>query len=659
MRNAKFILFFIPLIVFISCSPQNSKIIVAEYGNNKVYMDDFEKAYAKNSGGFVKTKTDSLESLQKFLDLFVTYKMKLRNAEVRGYTTDADMQKELRDYKINIGSTLFLEEELYEPNIRKLYERRKTEFRASHIFLIPDSTMNEEKIVELGNQLIQRIQKGEDFAALAKQYSKDTYTKNKGGDVYYFTAGQINSPQIEDAVYNTEPGKIYPRLVNSGFGYHIIKLTDKKTRRPSIRAEHILIRFSDSTGTDTAKALRQIQEIEQKIKNGADFGEMAFKYSQDKGSAVQRGDLGFFGRSRMVKEFDEAAFNLKKGEVSPIVKTQFGFHLIRLVDESSYPTYQEEKDELKEIYRRVRYKLDFEKLVEKLKAEFNYLLNRETFNIVLSKSDTVKVGPGYWTGKLKKEIGEKEIFKINNKSFSVDSLFSFLIKKGLFFNRTLDSKILNDGVNQYAGDLLVREKALVYDKVNPEFAKLMEEYESGIYLFKILDEEVWSKLLIDSAKVKSFYEQTKQNYKWKERVEFKEIYNQKDSLINSCYALAVSGYNYDTLVVRFNQRTGYENKPGYYGLVDTDFNELAKRANALKNIGDVSKPFQFDDGWSIVKLVKREPARLKTFDEAKAEIVSILQDKESKRLEDEYINKLKSIYRPKVYYDELVKALKK
>ncbi|MEW6701308.1 MAG: peptidylprolyl isomerase, partial [Bacteroidota bacterium] len=167
------------------------------------------------------------------------------------------------------------------------------------------------------------------------------------------------------------------------------------------------------------------------------------------------------------------------------------------------------------------------------------------------------------------------------------------------------------------------------------------------------------KLLIDSAKVKSFYEQTKQNYKWKDRVEFKEIYNQKDSLINSCYALAVSGYNYDTLVVRFNQRTGYENKPGYYGLVDTDFNELAKQADALKNIGDVSKPFQFDDGWSIVKLVKREPARLKTFEEAKAEVTSIVQDQESKRLEEEYINKLKSIYRPKVYYDELAKVFKK
>ncbi|MEW6702167.1 MAG: peptidylprolyl isomerase, partial [Bacteroidota bacterium] len=463
MRNAKFILFFIPLIVFVSCAPQNSKIVVAEYGNYKIYMDDFEKAYARNpgeAGKFVKTKTDSLESLKKFLDLFVTYKMKLRNAEVRGYTTDADMQKELRDYKINIGTTLFLEDALYEPNIRQLYERRKTELRASHIFLTPDSTMNEKEIVEFGNQLIQRIQKGEDFAALAKQYSKDTYTKDKGGDVYFFTAGQINSPQLEDAVYNTEPGKIYPQLVNSGFGYHIIKLTDKRTRRPSIRAEHILIRFSDSTGTDTAKALKEIQEIEQKIKNGADFGEMALKYSQDKGSALQRGDLGFFGRSRMVKEFDETAFNLKKGEISPVVKTQFGFHLIRLVDESTYPTYQEEKDELRDIYRRVRYKSDFEKLVEKLKTEFNYQQNKETFNIILSKSDTVKIGPGYWTSKIKKETGEEEIFNINNKSFPVDSLFSFLIKKGLFFNRTLDSKILYDGINQYAGDLLVREKAL-------------------------------------------------------------------------------------------------------------------------------------------------------------------------------------------------------
>ncbi len=659
MYKARIILLILPLIIFISCSQQGQRSVVGEYGDYKIYLDDFEKAYARNSGGIEKAKTDSLSSYQKFLDLYLNYKLKLRDAEVRGYTKDSDMQKELHDYKMNIGSTLYLNDKLYEPNMHKLYENRKTEFRASHIFLTTDSVMNADKIKELGNELIKRIQNGEDFSTLAKQYSKDPYTKNIGGDVYYFTAGLVNNIAIEDAVYGTELGKIYPELVYSGAGYHIIKVTEKHPRRVSISVEHILIPFADSTGkADTVQALKTIQDIESKIKNGADFGEMAFKYSKDKGSAVQRGSIGSITRGRTVKEFDEAAFKLKKGEVSPIVKTQFGFHLIKLVDESPYPTYEQEKENLKEIYDRMRYKKDYDQLVEKLRKELKYSLISETFAKIMANSDTTKIAESYWKSKLQKAVGNQKLFSVNDKSYPCDSLFAYMISHNISLNMVINSAILEESLKAYSGDVLIREKALTYDNENLEFAKLVDEYEKGIYLFQILEEEVWSKISIDSAKIYSFWEQNKQNYKWNNRVEFKEIYCHTDSLAKACYSLASSNSNFDSLFTKYNQRTGYDNTPGYHGLVDVGFNELASQSNSLKNIGNISQPFQFDKGWSIVKLIKRDPARLKTFEEAKAEANSQLQESESKRLETEYLNKLKNIYKPKLYYDELSKAYK-
>lgn len=659
MHRTKLLLLILPLFIFFSCTSQNQRIVVAEYGDYKIYLDEFEKAYERNSGGYEKAKTDSLNSYQKFLDLYLNYKLKLRDAEVRGYTKDSDMQKELHDYKMNIGSTLYLNDKLYEPNLHKLYEKRKTEFRASHIFLLPDSTMSENKVKELGKELIKRIQNGEDFATLAKQYSKDTYSKNNGGDVYYFTAGLVNNIAIEDAVYGTELGKIYPDLVFSGSGYHIIKITEKHPRRVSIAVEHILITFADSTGkADTAKAFKTIQDIELKIKNGADFGEMAQKYSRDKGSATQRGSIGSITRGRTVKEFDETAFKLKKSEVSTIVKTQYGFHLIRLADESPYPTYEQEKEELKKIYDRMRYKTDYEQLVEKLKTELKYSLNGETFAKIMANSDTTRIAESYWKSNLQKVVGSQELFSINNKSYPCDSLFAYMIKRSISLNMIINSLILEESLKIYSSELLIKEKALTYDNENLEFAKLIDEYEKGIYLFQILEEEVWSKISIDSAKVYSYWEQNKQNYKWKNRVEFKEIYCKTDSLINQCYSLATSGTNYDTLFAKYNQRTGYDNTPGYHGLVDMDFNELSKQSNELKNLGDISKPFRFDNGWSIVKLIKRDSTRIKTFDEAKAEASSQLQESESKRLEDEYLNKLKKVYKPKLYYEELSKAFK-
>jgi len=660
MRVVKYFLSVLPFLLFISCTSQNSKIVVAEFGDHKIYLDEFEKAYEKNSGTIEKIKSDSIEALKKFLDLYLNYRMKLRDAHVRGYDTDPDMRKELIDYKTNVGSTLFLEKTLYEPNIRLLYERRKTEYRASHIFLTPDSTMNEKQVIELGNKLIERIKNGEDFAALAQKYSKDQYTKNNGGDVYYFSAGLVNSTAIEDAVYSMEAGQVYPQPVYSGFGYHIIKVTEKHPRIPTVHVEHILIQFADSSGVaDTAKALKKIEDIQQQLKNGADFGAMALKYSQDKGSAVHKGDLTFIDRGRMVRPFDEAAFKLKKGEISGIVKSQYGFHLIYMLEEGRYPTFEEEKNDLREIYKRIRFKQDYDKMVDKLKEEFKYNLDSNVLGKMMAKTDTLKVSPDYWQSNFRKFYGDNVIFTANGNSFTTDSLFTYVLKNNLFPGKKVEANLLADAVKQYTGDVLVRQKALVYDKVDPDFANLIDEYEKGMYLFKILDEEVWSKITIDTTKIKSYWEQTKQDYKWKDRVEFKEIFCFTDSLVNKCYEEAIANKDYLSLYKKYNQRTGYEGKPGYNGLVEVDFNELAKQANALKNIGDVSKPFSIDDGWSIVKLVKREPARLKTYDEAKAEVASIVQEMESKRLEDEYINKLKAIYKPKVYYEDLVKAFKK
>lgn len=658
MRKGALFLLILPLIVLISCTPEQSKIVVAEFGDHKVYMKDFEDAYAKNSGGFEKAKNDSIGAYKKFLDLYVNYRMKLRDAEVRGYPEDPDMQKEYHDYKISIGTALIMENELYEPSLRRLYERRKWEYRASHIFLKPDSTHNDKQIQELGDDLIKRINNGEDFAKLAEKYSVDTYSNKSGGDVYYFTAGQVASRVIEDAVYETEPGHIYPKLVKSAYGYHIIKVTEKLPRRVSIRVSQIMIPYKDSTGVDTVKALKTIQEIRAKINNEEDFAKMAKEYSKDKFTAVKGGDMGFIERGRTPRAFDQEAFKLKKGEISPVVKAADGYHIIMLTDVTPYPTYDESKEDLKNIYRRVGFKEDFDNLISKLKTELKYKFNEGTFNKILAAADTTKIGPDYVNSTLQKQTGKDTIFTIGNNGYSVDSLFTMLSNRPGYLKRKVDSRILNDGVKEYTVQALLNAKALTYDKDDSEFAKLLDEYQKGMYLFKILNQEVWSKISVDSAKVFKFFEANKDKFQWKDRVEFKEIYNQKDSLINECYAMVASGYPYDSASVKFNQRTGYNNTPGYRGLVEVGFNELSDQANVLKNIGDISKPFKFQEGWSIVKLIKRVAAEPKTFEEARAEASSQLQEKESKELEAVYIDNLKSIYHPKYYYDELRYAFK-
>lgn len=659
MRFLRLTILMLPVIIFISCTTEHSKLIVADYGDYKITMDEFEKAYAKNTGGPEKAKNDSIAEYKKFLDLYVNYKMKLRDAVVRGFLKDIDLNQEYVDYKANIGTTLFLEKEFYEPNMRLMYERRKDEYRASHILLMEDSVTTKAKIDSIANVIMGRVNKGEDFAKLVQEYSRDERTKNSGGDVYYFTVGQVTIPAIEDAILSLEPGQVFSKPVFSGFGYHILKVTEKQPRRSKVKASHILIMMADSTGkVDSVKALQQIQDIEKQLKNGADFGELALKYSQDNGSAKMKGDLGLFERGRMIKEFDEMAFKLNVGEISPIVKTRYGYHIIKVTEIPPYPTYEEEKEELRGAFQRTRYKLEYDKLVERLKKELNLTMKDGIIEKIISNPDTIKLNSPNLAQSLKNNLGKEVVFAINQKPFTVDSLFKFLEGRANFAGSVIDKQLLTNGTNEYASDRVVREKALIYDKVNSEFAILMDEYKNGMYLFKILEEEVWTKLTIDSTKTKNFWEKNKDKYSWGNRVEFKEIYVYQDSIKNEIVKGLAQGITFDSLYTKYNNRSGYENKPGYNGLVDVNINELAKQANKLEKPGDLSHPFKFEDGWSIVKLIKKEEPGLKTYDEAKAEAGSALQEFESKRLESEYVDKLKRIYEPNYYYEELKKAFK-
>jgi peptidyl-prolyl cis-trans isomerase SurA len=195
-------------------------------------------------------------------------------------------------------------------------------------------------------------------------------------------------------------------------------------------------------------------------------------------------------------------------------------------------------------------------------------------------------------------------------------------------------------------------------KEDPNFASLMDEYRNGIYIFKLQEDEVWNKLDIDSLKIYSYWEENKEDFALPDRVTFGEIFSMKDSLIQKYYGWIQEGADFDSLAALYTERPGKKKDNGRYELQDVDFSDLSRKANTIENPGDFTEPFPFSGGFAIFKLYQREPARLKTFDEARAEVSGIVQEKESKRLEKEYLDILNNIYEPVIFYDELHKAFK-
>ncbi len=639
-----------------SCAPQeHSQIVLAEFGNQKVRMGQFEKAYVNNAGSYKKASEDSLSKLKNFLNLYVDFRMKLRNAYVRGFDQDSSLQKELKDYKNQVAVSYYTEHNIIDPAIHKLYERRKWELRVSHIMIVPGK-ITDKQAEEKAEAILDSIKSGASFAEMAKKYSMDRFSAPNGGDLFYITAGEL-PPSFEDACYATQPGHVYPHVVRTRYGYHIIKVTDKRPRVPEIRASHILVGYRDKKGKiDTAYARAVIDTVMQKLKEGDSFVELAKEYSDDPGSKDRGGDLGYFSIRQMVEPFAEAAFNLKKvGDISGVVQTRFGFHIIKLTGKKPYPTFDEDKDKLKKIYMQQRYQDDYDSLVTRLKKKFNYTLNPAARNAVDKASDTVTVGE---PSKALNAIAGDTLFTYNGGSITVGEFIKQLYANQKFAGRRMTPVIVNDGINVISGDAMIKQEALETDENTPEFKDLMQNYRNGIYIFKLQQDEVWDKIKIDSAKLYSFFLKHRENYMWPERVDFAEIFVRDDSAINDYYKMLQDGSNFDTLAAKYTERPGYKAKDGVWGLQDSSSSLLASTAYKLNKPGDYSKPFRYQGGYSIVELIKKEPPREKTFEEAKAEVSGAYQEVESKDLENNYIESLKKLYHPKIFYNKLEEAFK-
>ena len=646
-------IYFVALLTFLitACSTEHSKIVIAEYDDTKITMDEFEKAYTKNVGGLEAAVDDSFENYKNFAELYTNFRMKLDDAKLRGYQNDPALREELQTYKKQVGSSYILERYLVEPNIKDWYDKRKVEIRASHIMIRPDST-GELAAKNKTQAILDSIKSGQSFESMVQKYTQDNFSKPKDGDIFYFTAGQLPF-EFEDASYKTPKDSVYPEVVKTRFGYHIIKVTDIKPRVPKIRASHILISFMNNDGVvDSAAAYATMDSVLSELKAGKDFGEVAMKYSDDTGTKDKGGDLGFFERRMMVQEFDEAAFNLEVGEISPVIKTNFGLHVIKLIEKQSYPTFEAEKENLKNLLKRSRYNELYAEFLEDYKKEFNFTLNENVIQQMIGYNDSTIIG-----GEMKgaEVFGEKPVYSFANNVTTANQFYSKLKTDSEFTGKKFTPDFINRAVKKYSEQELLEEKAMTLENTDKQFADLMNDYQNGIFIFKLQEEEVWNKVKIDSVKLYEFYQKNMENYKWDDRVAYTEIYARKDSVIKHYYDMLKNGENFDTLAAK-TERAQMKDKKGRYDLQTVGSTEFSKVVNNLANVGDYSEPVPNPGGFSILRLDVRDPARLKTFEEAKAEVSGAFQEYESKRLENEYIDSLKKRYSPVINYDELRKA---
>ena len=651
-----FALVFCLFIVYGYSQTKDKNLVIAHFDDQKITLEDFEKAYAKSGSGSEDVEKDSLSQLKDFLPLYVEYRMKLEDGKDRGFESDPDITKEMNTYRDQIAYKLYIDKYLIEPNIKDLYEKRKWEYRVSHI-LFRTVRNDTSDALRLANAILDSLKNGADFSEMAAKYSSDVRSKNKGGDIYYFTAGQMPL-NIENAVIETPPGQFYPKVLRSNYGYHIIKVTEKHKNVYKIRVSHILIRYTFDGKPDTARAKAIIDTVYRKLKNGDNFDKLVHQYSMDEGSAVKNGDIGFISRRQTVIPFDEAAFNLKKvGDTSGIVKTQFGYHIIKLTDKEAYPSFDKDKDELLKVFKRGQYYQEFDKLIDSLITRYNLVENKSLVNYISSITDTSV--HGFNIESLPDSIKNSILYTLPDKKVTLNDFLQ------MASNQKTGANVKNLGFafkitfERIAGTYLIIKDAEKRLQNDSSFVALMNDYKNGLIIFKLQQDEIWNKLKPDSSALLEYYTKNTDKYKWPDRVQFTELFTKKDSLIQKYQNMINNGDNFDTLCAKYTERPGYKKSRGCWALRDKNSNNLYQLAWKMEHPGQFSNIIKNSNGYSIIRLDKKDSTRTKTFEEAKAEVSNDYHEMRTEQLKNAYTEKLNKKFKPVIYYQKFENFFKK
>jgi len=301
-------------------------------GTHLVYEADTSKIEEGEKASAVEGVRDVIE--RRVNDLGVAEPLVQLNRSGNKWRVIVELAgiKDVREAIQKIGETPFLE--FKEKNPEKPRELTAEEKA--------DMDQYNAEVEKRANEALEKAKAGEDFGELAKAYSDDEETREYGGEI-----GFINSTGPYAELYSmadqTEVGQVADQLIISDEEFNIIKVLEKKDGETEVRASHLLICYQGAKFCEHEITEEEARNKIEEIKNQAtpeNFADLAKENSVDPGTKDNGGDLGWFTEEMMIKEFSDVAFEIEKGQISEIIETEFGYHLIYKTDERIKPEYK-------------------------------------------------------------------------------------------------------------------------------------------------------------------------------------------------------------------------------------------------------------------------------------------------------------------------------
>ena len=631
--------FFLGAFVMIS----SAQDVLTIAGKN-ISLEEFKSVFYKNNHNTEITK----EYLEEYMNLFVNFKLKVREAEELGLDTNRSFITELEGYRKQLAKPYLKNNEFDVHMLTESYERMQKDVNASHILISLDAKATDRDKKEAYNKALEirkSIIDGKvSFSEAAKNKSDDKFSN--GGNLGYFTAFMMVY-DFETVAYETAIGEV-SMPVKTKYGYHLIQVNNKRDAVGTVEVAHIM--FKTGKGADENKikeAKNKINKVMELLKNGEEFADIAERFSEDRSTAVKGGSLPAFGLRKMVPEFESIAFSLNNvGDISTPFLTDFGWHIIKLVEKTAIPKFTDITSDLKRMIEKdSRGKLSQKALFKKLHDTYK-VNNRAEKYASFRKGAALKVAQG---NLVVSPINNTTLLTIDRVAISVNDFFEYILA-----NQSKGSDIDLMYIDFVNNELLAYEDEKLEEKY-PEYKALLKEYREGILLFDLTNEKVWMKAVEDTIGLQAFFTANQSSYSWPERV---------DATIYSCIDLATA---------KIIKRNIYKKNRG--NITDS---EILKETNAntplslqistkkfvkgeneyIDNIHwkvGIAKDIVLKDGsYILVDIHQVLPKALKKLNETRGKVISDYQNS----LEKDWLSNLKSKYSVEINMQVLQSLIK-
>ena len=658
---------------------QQSDAVLFNYaGSKKVTVEEFERYFKKNLN--IVNQEITADKIKEDLDLYIKFKLKIQDAHDAGMDTTKSYLQELEMFREQLARSYLYDREVTDALIKEAYDRLKQEVEVSHILIAvnskakpADTLVAWQKIKGIYDRIMADPSK---FAAEAKN-SDDPGTRDNGGNLGYMTALQVVYP-FENMAYNTPVGGI-SGIFRTDFGYHILKITNKRDNRGELKMRHILLRVGLTPEGTEENQRKKIEDIYQKIKSGqATVAEMARNFSEDFNSRSNGagGEMDFINATMFIGDPDrqslvDRGFKLAApGDYSEPFRTSLGWHIIQKMEVKPIAPFDQMKTTLKnQVQNNQRAQKSVDALVEKVKKENGYKEYPENMNALIAvldtnvakgkfKADSLPEYPTSTQGKkgrvyvkpssTKTPIRSLTAFALGGENYTIGQFASHLevsMRPSIVSNMEFVNEVFKDWV---------KSKSVIYqdqhlEEKSPEFRHLYQEFREGILMFARMQQKVWDKANDDTAGLRAFHETNKSKYMWTDRFDCEVYLCENKKMMGSVAKMVKKGIQPDSIrrkhtkssTVNMDYRLGkYESTDTFLFPDGRILNTLFTKPEYKEKPGKIYTLNQIGANWVVVKVNGFLPAAPKKLEECRGLAANDYQT----YLEDQWLKSLLAAY---------------